>query len=597
MRVWSVINDRLSLAHRFLIRQAKRLSDRQLMVIVAVVVGVVSALAAYVFEWIVEEIRKWLSQLVGADSVNILYFIMPVVGIVLVTLFVKYVVKDNINHGVTRVLYAITHSGSKLKGHNTYSSIVAGATTIGFGGSVGPEAPMVMTGAAVGSNIGRFFRMNYRNTTILLGCGAAAGLAAIFKAPIAGVIFVMEVLMLNVSLFSVIPILIAAVTSTTIIYLLNGFEPVFSVGYGDTILLIDDMPYYILLGLFCGLVSYYLIASSGYIERSFKKMSKQYKKWIVGGSMLGLLIFLLPPLYGQGYNIITLLIDRDTDTLFNNTLFYSLRDSVWVLLAYLAAIICFKSIAMACTNAAGGVGGAFAPSLFSGAFAGYFFATLLNSLFGLDLPVVSFVLVGMAGVMSGAMNSPLTAVFLIAEITGGYSLFVPLMLVAAMSFAICYYFTPFSVYTRDLVMKGDVTALSSERSMLFIDLNKLVEEDFSTVHEEMTLGDMVEAVSTSRRNIFPVVDEARHLVGVVTLDDIRGDMFDRSLYDRNHVSDYMTTPPETVTADDPVGDVLEKFDRSGAWNLPVLTSDGRYRGFVSKSKIFSEYRSGLSANS
>ncbi|MDE7356254.1 MAG: chloride channel protein [Rikenellaceae bacterium] len=596
MKAFEQINNGLSVAHRFMIRQAKRLSERQLMVVIAFVVGVVAAIAAYIFEWIVEEIRTWLSEVVNADSVNLLYFVMPVVGIVLVTIFVKYIVKDDISHGVTRVLYAITHSGSKLKSHNTYSSIVAGATTIAFGGSVGPEAPMVMTGAAVGSNIGRFFRMNYRNTTILLGCGTAAGLAAIFKAPIAGVIFVLEVLMLNVTLFSIIPILIAAVTSTTIIYFLNGFEPHFSVGYGDTILSIDNMPYYILLGIFCGLVSYYLIASSGYIEKHFKKITSQYKKWLVGGSALGLLIFLLPPLYGQGYNIISLLIDRDTNTLFNNTLFYSMRDNVWVLLAYLAAIICFKSIAMACTNAAGGVGGAFAPSLFVGAFAGYFFATLLNSIFGLELPVVSFVLVGMAGVMSGSMNSPLTAVFLIAEITGGYRLFVPLMLVSAMAFAICYYFTPFSVYTRDLVMKGDITALSSERSMLFLDLANLVEEDFSTVHEDMTLGDMVDVVATCKRNIFPVVDEARHLVGVVTLDDIRSDMFDHSLYSKNHVSDYMSLPPATITMDDPVGDVLDKFDRSGAWNLPVLTSDGRYQGFVSKSKIFSEYRSELASN-
>ena len=590
------INNDLTVLHRYLIRQAKRLSDRQLMIAVAFVVGIVSALAAYAFEHIVETMRKWLSELVNAESVNILYLVMPVIGIILVTLFVKYIVKDNISHGVTRVLYAITHSGSKLKGHNTYSSIVAGATTIAFGGSVGPEAPMVMTGAAVGSNIGRFFRMNYRNTTILLGCGTAAALAAIFKAPIAGVIFVLEVLMLNVNLFSIIPILISAVTSTTLIYFLNGFEPVFTVGYGDTLLSIDEMPYYVILGLFCGLVAYYLIASSAYIERTFKKIDKQYKKWIFGGSVLGLLIFLLPPLYGQGYNIISLLIGRDTDTLFNNTLFYSLRDNIWVLLAYSAAIMCFKSIAMACTNAAGGVGGAFAPSLFMGAFAGYFLANLLNAIFGLNLPVVSFTLVGMAGVMSGAMNSPLTAVFLIAEITGGYRLFVPLMLVSAMSFAISYYFSPYSVYTRDLVMKGDFTALSSERSMLFIDLAKLVEDDFSTVHEEMTLGDMVEVVSTSRRNIFPVVDEARHLVGVVTLDEIRADMFNRDLYNKNHVSDYMTTPPETITIDEPVSNVLSKFDSSGAWNLPVLSSEGKYQGFVSKSKIFSEYRNELNAH-
>lgn len=578
------------------IKQYKKLSERQLLMIIAVIVGVVAAFTAYMFEAFVSRIRLLLTNWVDVDSVNILFLIMPLAGIILATLFVKYLVKDEIGHGVTRVLYSITHRSSKIKPHNTYSSVVAGAITIGFGGSVGPEAPMVMTGAAVGSNFGRWFRMNYRNTTILLGCGTAAALAAIFKAPITGVIFVLEVLMLNVTMLSIIPILIAAVTSTTIIYFLHGFDPVFMVNFSDAAIKVSHMPYYLVLSAVCGLVAYYLILSSSKIEKSFKKIDRQYKKWIVGGLALGTLIFFMPPLFGQGYNTITALINNDIDSIFNNTLFYQYRDNVWAILAFSAAIIVFKSIAMACTNSAGGVGGAFAPSLFLGAFTGFFVATLLNHLFELNLPVVSFTLVGMAGVMSGAMNSPLTAVFLIAEITGGYRLFVPLMLVSAISFAFSYYLSPYSVYTRELVQKGNVVALSKERSMLFIEPERLVEDDFTTIHPDMTLGDMVDVVGSSRRNIFPVVDEARRLKGVVTLDDIRQDMFNKELYQKMKVSDYMSLPPATITIAEPISRILEKFDESGAWNLPVINTSYKYQGFISKSKIFSEYRSELNSS-
>ncbi len=586
-------NYKLNVIHRYIMLLFKRLSERQLMMLIAFLIGIVTAFAAYLFEATVDEIRTVLTNWVNADKVNILYLVSPLLGIIIVTLFVKYVVKESISHGVTKILYAIIHKGSKLKPHNTYSSILGGAVTIGFGGSVGPEAPIVMTGAALGSNIGRFFRMNYRNTTILLGCGAAGALAAIFKAPIAGVVFVLEVLMLDITMLSIIPILIAAVTSTTIIYFMHGFEPVFSVTMGENAIRVAHMPYYLVLSVLCGFVAYYLIFTSAKIEKAFKKIKKQYQKWIIGGSILGILIFLFPPLYGQGYNSISNLINSDMPSLFQNTLFYSLQNSIWVLLAFLAAVIAFKSIAMACTNAAGGVGGAFAPSLFLGAFTGFFTATLLNYLFGLDLPVTSFTLVGMAGVMSGAMNSPLTAIFLIAEITGGYRLFVPLMLVSAIAFAISYYFSPYSVYTRELVLSGDTMAVSKEKAMLFIDTENLVEDDFTTVREDMTLGDMIDVVAQSRRNIFPVVNEARELKGVVTLDDIRQDMFDRSLYNRYYVYDYMTIPPAYIEWGEPISTILEKFDKTGAWNLPVVNEENRYVGFVSKSKIFSEYRNEL----
>lgn len=584
---------KINRSHRYFTMATKKLSERELLMVIAFFVGISTAFAAFVFEWSVTELRLKLSQIVDVENVNILFLITPVIGIILVTLFLKYIIKDNISHGVTKVLYAITHRGSKIKAHNTYSSIIAGVTTIGFGGSVGPEAPMVMTGSAIGSTIGQFFRLNYRNTTILLGCGAAGALAAIFKAPIAGVIFVMEVLMLDISMLSIIPVLISAVTATTITYFLHGFDPAFPVADEVNKVALKDMPYFLALAPICGVVSFSIIFLGARIEMLFKKIKSQYIKWIIGGVVLGILIFLFPPLYGQGYNSITNLLDSDLTALFSNTMFFGFKDNTYVLLAFIAVVIIFKPIAMACTNAAGGVGGAFAPSLFLGAFTGFFVATLINYLFGLSLPVASFTLVGMAGVMSGAMNSPLTAVFLIAEISGGYQLFVPLMLVSAVSFAISYYFSPYSVYTREFVLKGDTVALSKERSLLFIDFNKLVENNFAKITEDMTLGDIVEVVASSSRNIFPVVTHSGEFVGVVTLDDIRADMFDRSLYNRMLVSDYMNRAPDVIIVDEPISNILQKFDNSGAWNLPVVTSENHYMGFVSKSKIFSEYRNEL----
>ncbi len=566
------------------------------MIIISVIIGAVSAFAALLFEEAVAGVKQLLTSWVDVESVNFLFLVSPLIGIIIVTLMLKYFIKDNISHGVTKILYAITHSRSQLKTHNTYSSILAGSTTIGFGGSVGPEAPIVMTGAAVGSNIARFFRMDYRSTTILLGCGTAAALAGIFKAPISGVVFVIEVLLLDISIMSIIPILIAAVTSTTITYFWHGFTPIFNVDTALMAIEVGHTPYYLALGIICGLASTYLIRTSAKIESLFKSIDKQWKRWVIGGISLGVMIFLLPPLYGQGYDSITDLISGNMDSLFSNSLVYSFKDNNWVILAFLLAIMCFKSIAMACTNAAGGVGGAFAPSLFLGAFSGYFTAMLINTLFGIDLPEVSFVLVGMAGVMAGAMNSPLTAVFLIAEISGGYKLFVPLMLVSAISYAMTYYFNPYSVYTRELVLKGDTLSLSKERSLLFIELENIIEDNFIMVSPTMSLGNLVGKVAMTTRNLFPVVDNSGKLLGIVTLDDIRADLLNHEFYSINSVADYMQPVDHIISLSDPIGLVLEKFDASGAWNLPVQNTGGRYIGFVSKSKIFAEYRDTLNKN-
>lgn len=575
-------------------RFIQRFSEKRVLIALSFFIGVVAAIVVYLFETAVINIKDFVFSLYSSEGANYLLFFTPVIGIIIVTLFVKYLVKDDISHGVTKVLKSISQKSSKIKAHNTYSSMIAGAITIGFGGSVGPEAPTVLTGSAIGSNFGKFFGLNHRQTTILLGCGAAAALAAIFKAPITGVVFVLEVLLIEMAISSIIPLLIAAVTATMITYFIHGAEPVFSTILPPVPVTMTDIPFYLILGVVSGLVSFYIIYSSGKIEGWFKKIKKQYIKWIIGGSVIGILIFLFPPLYGQGYDSITTILNGNTDALFTGSLLSELKGNNWVVIGFLAAIILTKSIAMACTNAAGGVGGVFAPSIFLGAFTGFFTAFLINTIFDMELPLVCFALVGMAGVMSGAMDSPLTAIFLIAEITGGYKLFVPLMLVAAISYAISYYFVPYSVYTREFVMKGDTVTLSKERTMLFLDINKLIEDDFATVHRDMTLGDLVEVVATSKRNLFPVVNEARNLIGYVTLDDIRSDMFKPELRRKCKVSDYMSTPPDLILDNDAIGQILNKFDRSGTWNLPVVTNDTRqYIGFISKSKIFSEYRNEL----
>ena len=585
-------NEKIEVLYRYLTRFTHRLSERQLMILLSLIVGLIAGMGTFVFEMLLHFIKTGLTSWFRVNTASLMYFVYPVIGIILTTLFVRYVIRDGISEGVMRVLYAMSRRNSKIRPHNCYSSIVASATTIGFGGSVGPEAPIVLTGAAIGSNVGSFMRLNYRNTTLLLGCGAAAALAAIFKAPITGVAFVLEILMLDITSLSIIPLLIAAVTASSLIYFMSGFDPIFSVEVSDMFRL-GHIPYYILLGLICGLISYYFTQTNTRVSALFDRLGKTYLRWLAGGGVLGLLIFLFPPLYAEGYNTLDALMHGNIHSIFDNSLFYNYQDEVWVVILYVVAILFFKVVAMASTTAAGGVGGSFAPSLFVGAMSGTAMALILNQLFGLNLPPVEFTLVGMAGVMSGVMNAPLTSIFLIAELTGGYKLFVPLMLVAAISFAISYYFDPYSIYTRKLGMKGDLMTHNKDKTVLmFLDMRKLIENDFVPIYENATLEDVVHTVSRSRRNLFPVIDFEGELRGVVTLDDIRADMFDRGKYD-NSVSDYMTVPPAVITVDESMGAILEKFERTGAWNLPVVDEGERYIGFVSKSKIFSAYREQL----
>ena len=579
--------------YRWFLGITKRLTERQMLLILAVVVGALAGLATYLFEMLLHLIKSGLVNWFDVNTYHFLFLIYPVIGIVLATLFVKFIVRDNISEGVTRVLYAMSSRGSRIAGHNCWTSMVGGAVTIGFGGSVGPEAPIVLTGAALGSNVGKLAKLNYRNITLLLCCGAGAAVAAIFKAPITGVVFVLEILMLDITSASVIPLLVSSVTATTIALVLRGFDPIISVTLTENDLFqIKHIPLFILLGALCGSISYYFTTVNAKVGKLVHSIKSQYVRWAVAGVILGILIFVFPPLYGEGYEAFTSLMRGDKLTIFENSLFYSFREIDWVILIYIVAIIFFKVIAMATTNAAGGVGGTFAPSLFVGAFTGAAVAILCNML-GLQVSIATFTLVGMAGVMSGVMKAPLTAIFLIAELSNGYGLFIPLMIVSCIAFAVGRWLDQDSIYTKQLRQRGELLTHDKDQSVLvFLKLKELMECDFTTIKQENTLGDIVQLISTSRRNIFPVVDDDDHLLGIVQLDDLREDMFKPSKHG-NPITNYMIQPPDKILEREMIQEVLPRFEQNHTWMLPVVDKNNRYVGFISKSRILNAYREQL----
>ncbi|MEE0915762.1 MAG: chloride channel protein [Alistipes sp.] len=580
--------------YRWFLRLTKRFSERQVLAILAVLVGAFAGLGTYLFEVLLHLIKSCLVNWFDVDTFHILYLIYPGIGIILATLFVKYIVRDNISEGVTRVLYAMSRRGSRIAGHNCWTSIVGGATTIGFGGSVGPEAPIVLTGAAIGSNIGKLAKLNYKNITLLLCCGAGAAVAAIFKAPITGVVFVLEILMLDITSASVIPLLISSITATTLAIILRGWDPIISVTLSTAdAFQIKQIPLFILLGCMCGAMSYYFTSTNAAIGKRIGALKSQYHKWLAGGVILGLLIFLFPALYGEGYEAFVSLMHGDKQTIFERSLFYPFRDIDWVVLLYVIATMLFKVIATATTNAAGGVGGTFAPSLFVGAFTGASLAIFCQLCFDWEVSIATFTLVGMAGVMAGVMKAPLTSIFLIAELSNGYGLFIPLMIVACIAFAVGYYLDPDSIYTKRLRASGDLLTHDKDQSVLvFLKLEDLMETDFVRLRENVTLGDVVSIISTARRNIFPVIDNFGHLLGVVQLDDLREDMFKQSKWG-NPITSYMIQPPDRIIEKELIGEVLPRFEQNHTWMLPVVDKDNRYKGFISKSKILNAYREQL----
>lgn len=574
---------------RFLIWRVRYIKEKNFVLILSLLVGIVSGLAAVLLKNMVHYTHLFFTERLQVDSGSLLFFIYPFIGIWLTSLFVRYFVHEDISHGVTKVLYAISRRNSMIKPHNNYSSLIASTITIGFGGSVGTEATIVLTGASIGSNLARFFHMNYKIMTLMIGCGAAGAIAGIFKAPIAGIVFTLEVLMLDLTMASLIPLMISAISSYVLVYFLMGDGMVLDFAVHDHFAL-GNVPYYIILGIFCGFLSVYFIRMNIRIERFVTGIKNPFRKVLVGGALLGLLIYIFPPLYGEGYSSLQDLLTDNADNILNNTYFFSWRDSVFMVVLYVVGLVFVKVIATALTNGSGGVGGVFAPSLFTGGVAGFLIATLINMSGVGPVPVSYFVLAGMAGVMSGVMNSPLTAMFLIAEITGGYAMLVPLMLTSVVAHLTGRGMEPHSIYARRLAMKGDLITHNKDKAVLtLMKLDKVIETDLKTVHADDTLGDLVKIVSRSCRNIFPVLDMNGELLGIVLLDDIRKIMFNQDLYVTTFVRDYMTTPPAVVNVTDPMDAVMKKFEETGAWNLPVIQDD-KYVGFVSKAKIFNTYR-------
>lgn len=566
------------------------IKEKNFVIILALVIGIVCGLASQLLKYLINAIAHLLTSRFSETTENYLYLVYPVVGILIVTLFVRYVVKDNISHGVTRVLFAISRRKSRLKLKNTYSSLVASSITIGFGGSVGAEGPIVFTGAAIGSNVGQAFRLTPRILMLLVGCGAAAGIAGIFRAPIAGMLFTLEVLMIDLTGATVMPLLISSITGATVAYVLEGYNAEFFFSQSEGFYT-SRIPYSILLGIFCGFMSLYFTRTMGWLEGWFGKITHRWLKIVVGGVLLAVLIFLLPPLYGEGYETINCLLDGNPAAVVDGSIFYVDRDSVWFVAAFIAAVILMKVFATTATNGAGGVGGTFAPSLFVGALTGFLFAYILNHLFPeLGLSQKNFSLMGMAGVMSGVMHAPLMAIFLTAEMTGGYNLFLPLLIVSTLSYMTIRMFEPYSIYTMRLAKQGDLLTHEKDKAVLtLLKIGNVIERDCMCVHPDMNLKQMVDIISRSSRNIFPVTDEGGRLKGIVTLDDIRNIMFRPDLYKKMHVSRFMAMPPTRIEITDPMELVMEKFDKTGAWNLPVV-NNGVYVGMVSKSKIFTSYR-------
>ncbi len=568
----------------------RHIKESRFIYLLALVVGVLCGFAAQLLKFLIHAISGFLTAHVSNTSANFSYLIYPVVGILIVTLFVRYVVKDNISHGVTRVLYAISQRKSRLKKKNCYASLVASSITIGFGGSVGAEGPIVFTGAAIGSNIGQAFRLSPKILMILVGCGAAAGIAGIFRAPIAGMLFTLEVLMIDFTGATVMPLLISSITGATVAYVMEGYDAEFFFAQSEPFMT-RKIPYAILLGVVTGFVSLYFTRMMMTMEGMFGKIRHSWQKILSGGAILASLIFLFPPLYGEGYSSINNMLEGNVSSIVDGSFFYVDRDSVWFISLYIAMIVLMKVFATSATNGAGGVGGTFAPSLFVGAMAGFVFAYVLNNLdIGIDISNKNFALMGMAGVMSGVMHAPLMAIFLTAEMTGGYELFLPLLIVSTLSYMTIKLFEPYSIYSMRLAKKGELMTNEKDQAVLtLLKIDNLIEKDCRVVHPEMSLKEMVDVISESHRNIFPVTEADGRLVGIVLLDDIRNIMFRPDLYRKMTVSRFMSMPPARIEITESMEKVMDTFDRTNAWNLPVV-QDGKYIGLVSKSKIFNSYR-------
>ena len=561
----------------------------KLVYFLSLIVGLLSALAAALLKYSIHYTHKILTERITSESGSYMYLAYPLIGMLLTFLFVRYIVRDNIGHGISRILYSISRKKSHLKAHNTWTSIVASTLTIGFGGSVGAEAPIVLTGSSIGSAIGRFFKLNYKNITLLIGCGAAGAISGIFKAPIAGIVFTLEILMLDLTISSIIPLLISSVTAATVAYFLMGDKVLFSFNVAGAFN-ISNIPWYLLLGIISGLIALYFSKMTLFLEGSYNKITNAYLKLILGGIVLGGLIYLFPPLYGEGYDTIMSLLQGNPDLVFNNSAFSQFSDNFLAIILFLSCLVLLKVVASSSTNGAGGVGGIFAPTLFIGGINGYLLAGILRKITSANLPDNRFVLVGMAGMMAGVMHAPLTAIFLIAEITGGYNLLIPLIITSTAAYITTRSFEKHSIYHVQLAESGDLITHDKNKAVLTrMNWKKEIETDLLKVKPTDTLGELVKIIARSKRNLFPVVDEYNILEGVVSLDDVREIMFQQELYDSTFMRDLMTIPPSYIDKKENIETVMDAFRKTDAWNLPVL-DNGYYVGFISKSRIYATYR-------
>lgn len=574
-------------------------TERQIVLMISLMVGVCTGLTAFVLKSLIEEIKHLLtSEIVAvAEDTNLLYLVFPAVGILLSLLFVKYIVRGDISHGVTKILYAMSRGRSRIKSHNRWSSIIASAITIGFGGSVGAEAPIVLTGAAWGSDFGKRFHLQPKTLMLLVGCGAAGAVSGVFKAPIAGLVFVLEVLMLDLSFSSLLPLLVASITSVCVSYSFYGTDPLFEFNLNKAFT-IDIIPGCILLGIACGLVSLYFTRAMNWFEGIFGHIKKRRYKFLLGAIVLGVLIYFFPVMYGEGYDVINQLInDAPERDIMHNTLFSANQSN---LLIYLGLVLMFKVFATTATNGGGGCGGVFAPSLFLGCIAGFIFAHLWDMGLGLSMGDACYVspkncgLYGMAGLMSGVMHAPLTGIFLIAELTGGYNLFVPLMIVSVVSYLTINLFEPHSIYAMRLARRGQLLTHDKDSAVLTVlNLESLIERDYQPIFPNISFSKFVATIAKSHRNIFPVVAPNGTLLGVVTLDSVRLYIFRPELYRQYTAGQFMKEPPAVLMMNDSPKVAIQKFKDTKAWNLPVVDEQHHYIGFVSRSGLFTRYRETL----
>lgn len=578
---------------RFLFWKSKHLNNRQFILILCAIIGIVSGIMAIFIKKLTLLIQFLLETGMVSSYHRVFYFVFPTIGFLIVYFLLKYIVRNRVEPGISYTLYAISRLKGIIPSYHMYGSLITAPFTAGFGGSVGLEGPMVLSGASFSSYLSRLFHINQSERTLLIACACSATMAAMFKAPIAAIVFAIEVFSLDLTLMSLLPLMISSLLAVLTSYFFLGNEILLPINL-DGEFSLSDVPYYLLLGVVTGLVSIYFCTIFQRIVSYFEEIDSFLKRLFFGGLMLGLVIFFIPPLYGEGFEVMNALISGNPTEALQNAFGWNVTDH-WAIIVLLTGLVLFKVVAMATTVGAGGVGGVFAPALFTGGILGNLFARVINQLgwFEHSLPLASFTLVAMAGLVAGVLHAPLTAIFLIAELTGGYTLFIPLMIVASVAFALSKYYLKHSLYTKRLAMEGNLITHDKDQKVLtLMEIDSVIEKNFISVQSDMTLGKMIEeAVVKSNRNIFPVVDAlSNHLEGIVLLDDIRTIMFNREMYDTIKVKDLMHSPPEIIHLDkDKMTDIMQKFQDTAAWNLPVVEK-GIYVGFISKSKLLTAYR-------